>query len=64
MIEEGLKRWLKRRVRTIDDISTRERLWEEIWRPAITRYIRKTGAGMKGPPREKREEWEVLIDNQ
>lgn len=64
VIEEALKRWLKRKVRGIGDISIRERLCEEVWRPAIARYIRKTGAGMQGPSREVREEWEVQIDNQ
>lgn len=64
VIKEALKRWLRRRVRSISEISTRERLCKEVWRPALIRYIRKTGAGMRGPGREIREEWEIQIDNQ
>jgi hypothetical protein len=64
VIEEALKRWLKRRVRSITEISTRERLCEEVWRPKLIRYIKKTGAGMKSPKAERREEWEIQIDNQ
>lgn len=48
----------------ISDISIRERLGKKIWRLALARYIRRTGAGMVGPKTERREEWEIQIDNQ
>lgn len=65
VVEDAIKRWTKRKIRSISQIGTRERLCEEVWRPALVKYIRKTGVGMKGPDeRDAREEWEIQIDCQ
>lgn len=61
VIEEVLKRWLKRGVQRIKEIKTSERLCKEVWRLALKRYIRKMGGRNKW--RRKREKGRMRNSN-
>lgn len=59
-IQEAMKRWTREGIKSIDQIGTRVRLCEELWGPALIGYIKWQYKAQ----RERREEWEIQIENQ
>lgn len=54
VIQEAVKRWSGSGIRSIGQIQTRERLCEEVWRPALSRFIKRTGIGISVRERKRK----------